>query len=181
MQKQSHFKYSLTSSIIFVTVSNTAFAILGFLFYGEQTQSIILLNLNNSVWVDCVRICLCVDLLFTYPVVFAAGREIVERTFLNPKSEYLTLQSNFVRVILVGATFGMAQISAFGTATNLVGGFAMSSLGLILPPLMTLKFYRTSMNVFSIGVNIIIILFGCAAVGFTTFLSIKQIIQGDSQ
>lgn len=96
--------------------------------------------------------------------VFAPGREIVEKSVLSSDSKWLEMKRNVIRALMVGVTFGLAQVKQFGIITNLVGGFSMSTLGLVLPPIMYIKFYRSSMSIFSIGAHALIALFGAAAV-----------------
>lgn len=65
----------------------------------------------------------------------------------------------------------------FGIVTNLVGGFSMSALGLVLPPLMYLKFYHSKIGWGSIIGHSLIVLVGLLAVGFTTILTIVSLFK----
>jgi hypothetical protein len=71
-----------------------------------------------------------VDLLFTFPVVFSSGRQILENALLssdestttkdNPSN--LTLSRAALTAGAVSACFGLSQIGGFGVVANLVGG-----------------------------------------------------------
>lgn len=56
------------------------------------------------------------DLLFTYAIVFAPGREIVEKSILmyserlNKNSFIRESTRNLIRTLMVGVTVGMSQV-----------------------------------------------------------------------
>ncbi len=52
----------------------------------------------------------CVDLLFTYPLVFAPGREIIENALVHEGDSWINLRRNAIRTVLVMVTFGFAQV-----------------------------------------------------------------------
>jgi len=80
----------------------------------------------------------CVDLLFTYPLVVAPGREIVENFLVQDDAKWKETKKNVIRLLLVMVTFAMAQIEKFSVITNLVG-IPMSVLAFVIPPLMDIK------------------------------------------
>jgi len=175
MKEPQKWPLSLSASIAFVTVSNTAFGFLGYLFFGAATCSIVIINLGSNLWVTIVKACLCVDLLFTYAIVFAPGREVVEKSLLSSKSRWLDLKRNLIRTALVLVTFGCAQVQQFGIITNLVGGFSMCTLGLILPPILYIKFYGSTLSRITLLVNALIALFGIVAVIMTSSITIYSL------
>ena len=60
------------------------FGILGYVLFGNQTQQIVLLNVQEgSVFVSDVQLLLCIDLLLTYPVVMRPSIVIVEQSLSN--------------------------------------------------------------------------------------------------
>jgi len=69
-----------------VWVVNVIFAILCVGFYGSETQDLVLGNLDNGPYLSCLKLLLCVDLLFTFPIVFSSGRQILENALLSPSA-----------------------------------------------------------------------------------------------
>lgn len=71
------------------------------------------------------------DLLFTFPVVFSSGRQILENAVLENNGRESTEQNVSTRVVLsraalaagaVSTCFGLSQVGGFGVVANLVGG-----------------------------------------------------------
>ncbi|KCV71901.1 hypothetical protein H696_01310 [Fonticula alba] len=138
MRYPRRFWLPLALSVAFVSLSNIVFAILGYLFFGEDICSNILHNLTiPSVLVDVIKVAICIDLIFTYPLIFSAGREIVENALLRPGVVHSLdyLKRCGIRTVLVALTFGLAQVKSFGLITNLVG-VPMSLLAFVCPPMM---------------------------------------------
>lgn len=128
------------SSYAIITVINASFAGVCYCMFGEDTQPNVLQNLQSgSAGVLIIQILLCVDLLFTIPMILAAGRELCEgyamATAFGGAHENLT--RTLVRLLLVALIFAIAAgISSFGEAVSLIGGLANSIMGLMLPPLL---------------------------------------------
>ena len=118
------------TSYAVIAVMNAFFGAACYCIFGEATAGNVLTNLQEAhhlPWVvDLIQILLCVDLLFTLPMVLAAGREIVERAALDTDfgSRHEALTRNAVRIILVGLVYGVAcGIPNFGQLLGLVGAF----------------------------------------------------------
>ena len=130
------------ASYAFIAVINAFFGATCYLIFGSDTASNVLSNLKAAHTlpglVDAINILLCVDLLFTMPMVLAAGRELVENVALDTAfgAKHDTLTRNTVRLLLVALVYGIALgIPSFGSLLGLVGGFANSLMGFILPPI----------------------------------------------
>jgi hypothetical protein len=54
--------------MVFVTILNLSFAVICYMWWGEDTQGNIIDNLPPGWIPDLVRLFLCVDLMFTYAV-----------------------------------------------------------------------------------------------------------------
>ena len=94
---------------------------------------------SGSAGVSAIQLLLCIDLLFTIPMVLAAGREIIEGYAMASTLGGLheTLTRTLTRLVLVLVIFGVAAaIPSFGDVVSLIGGLSNSLLGLILPPLL---------------------------------------------
>jgi hypothetical protein len=137
----------------FITVINLSFGIICVLVFRDQTAANIMDNLGTSVVVKVVRVLLCVDLLFTVPMVMAFGREILEKSLFDSRfgnkfdARSARIASTLLRAVLVAVVIGIAcgvmyssgGPQAFGNLINLVGGGVNSLLGLILPPMFYLR------------------------------------------
>lgn len=75
---------------------------------------IVVLNLGTSSFQDVTKIALCLDLYFTFPVVLAPAREVLENSF-NVSSFPMRV---VFRTLLVGVAFGISRYSDFGNLTD---------------------------------------------------------------
>eukprot|EP00911_Craspedida_sp_UC1_P001662 UC1_evm1s1259 len=132
------------------------------LFYDNVCSNVVL-NLNHTIITPnhgviesygadyLVKFALCLDLTFSYPLVLAPARELVERSLIpttkmaggagGPPGRWTRVATVSIRIILVLLTVAIAQIKRFGDITNLVGGFSLSTLAFITPPLIWLKMF----------------------------------------
>jgi amino acid permease len=141
-------------SVTIVWIVNVVFAVLCLGFYGNETQDLILRNLGNSVYLSALKILLCVDLLFTFPVVFSSGRQILENSLIpRGNSKYTTVNGEnslsvvLSRVVLTTAAvtmcLGLSRLGGFGVVANLVGGVAQGTLAFVLPPMISIALSRS--------------------------------------
>ena len=111
-------------SYFLITVLNALFAASCYCLYGEETQPNVLQNLaSGSAGVVTIQALLCVDLLFTIPMILAAGREIVEGYVMATGcgERHETLTRTATRLALVAAVFVVAAaIPSFGDAGAVV-------------------------------------------------------------
>jgi amino acid permease len=81
---------AIRGSFMFITFFNTIFGTIGFLFYASsECKTIyktyygpcdnILLNMSGGWLLDMVKVLICIDLLFTIPLILAASTVIVEK------------------------------------------------------------------------------------------------------
>lgn len=142
---------AVNAAVSGVWLVNVVFAILCLGFYGADTQDLVLGNLNNGPYLSALKLLLCVDLLFTFPIVFAGGRQILENAILGP-GENDTPESDAalapgrtaIVTTAIGACLGLAQIGGFGAVANLVGGVAQGTLAFIMPPTIAVALARQS-------------------------------------
>ena len=139
LKRPTDFDGAIEKAVIGVLVVNIAFAILALGFYGMDTSDLVLANLENGPYLSALKLLLCVDLLFTYPIVFSSGRQILENAIIEVEdrtedSEEPVLARAGIVAGAVGASFALAQIGGFGVVANLVGGVAQGTLAFIMPP-----------------------------------------------
>ena len=121
-----------------ITLGNVAFGGICYTLFADRTAPNVLQNLQSgSVGVIAIQLLLCVDLLFTIPMVLAAGREICEGYAMATQlgAIHETLTRTLTRLALVLIIFGVAAaIPSFGDVVTLIGGLSNALMGLILPP-----------------------------------------------
>mmetsp|Transcript_777 Transcript_777/g.1015 ORF Transcript_777/g.1015 Transcript_777/m.1015 type:complete len:304 (-) Transcript_777:277-1188(-) len=154
-----------------VWVVNVAFAIIALGFYREDTQDLVLANLSNGPYLSALKLLLCVDLLFTFPIVFSSGRQILENALVGADEvessdvEATALQRAGVVGGAVGFCYALAQLGGFGAVANLVGGVAQGTLAFIMPPAIALSLAEKSGE--EIKGQEKVLLYGLAAFGTT--------------
>eukprot|EP00979_Chaetoceros_neogracilis_P018298 scaffold10570_cov290-Chaetoceros_neogracile.AAC.3 len=165
MKDPEEYGDAVGNAVAGVWLVNVIFAVLCLGFYGHETQDLVLGNLENSPYLSALKLLLCVDLLFTFPIVFSSGRQILENALLatddddeqvqrqrqqqsiddNEDSSPLTLlsiQRAGIVAVAISVCFGLGQIGAFGAVANLVGGVAQGTLAFIVPPAIAVSLSR---------------------------------------
>ena len=66
--------------------------------------SIIVLNLGSGQLAAVAKIAIVIDLAFSYPLVMAPAREVIELSMLHDDSPWLETKRNIIRVLMVAAT-----------------------------------------------------------------------------
>ncbi len=83
MKQRSAFGAVVYSSMLGVAITNTAFGVACALLFASLTQPNVIDNLDDGPVSTTVKVLLCVDLLFTIPMVLAAGRQVLERAVMS--------------------------------------------------------------------------------------------------
>ena len=138
MARPEDFDQMVSLTFLACAAVSVVFGVLGYLFFGEGTEQIVILNIRGSFFVSCVKLLLCVDLLFTYPVVMRPSIEIVEQSLvvqlnLSDKNKARLGVCSVLGGIAAGA--GMF-IPAFALLSGLVGGVCQTFLAFAMPPVM---------------------------------------------
>eukprot|EP00980_Cylindrotheca_fusiformis_P029801 scaffold23881_cov127-Cylindrotheca_fusiformis.AAC.2 len=165
-----------------------AFGIIGYLFFGNATEQIVLLNVQGSFFISAVQLLLCVDLLLTYPVVMRPSIVIVEQTMSSMLEAKKTQAKqprpvgwsvHFAACVLLGlfAACSSIFVPAFGILSGLVGGVSQTFLALVLPPLMlSYKHRSSSFFIARLGMtDIVVFVFGCILILWTTISTWKEL------
>ncbi|EKX54467.1 hypothetical protein GUITHDRAFT_99946 [Guillardia theta CCMP2712] len=181
MKNPGNFDRAVNGAVWTTASVNILFAALAFSFYGQETQDIVLNNLGPGNVLTAVKLLLCADLLLTYPLVFAAGREILENAFLNDEEEgeegnrteglpVVSGKKALLRTSLVGFTLLVGNLKGFGLITNIAGGLAQGSLAFIIPPALQLQL-KPSTRISQLMASALILL-GLLSSGLTTYEAI---------
>ncbi|KAL3792312.1 hypothetical protein HJC23_006224 [Cyclotella cryptica] len=178
---------SVAYAVSAVWFVNVIFAIICLGFYGDQTEDLVLQNLNNGPYLSALKILLCVDLLFTFPVVFSSGRQILENALLNggdqnvrnvDDSTSLMLSRATLTIGAVSTCFGLSQVGGFGVVANLVGGVAQGTLAFIIPAAIDIALSRRQRGKFDESeiAQWLIGGFGVAVVASVTYFTLNESI-----
>jgi len=172
---------AVSSSVTIIWVVNAVFTIVCLAIYGDDTQDLVLQNLDNGPYLTSLKMLLCIDLLFTFPVVYAAGRQILEDAVLGGDSlgkseDKMALWRVILTAGAVATCFGFSLLGGFGTLANLVGGVAVGSLALIFPPAIAIALSREKNGSFhsSEVAQWMIGSFGMMVVSYVTYYTIAQ-------
>lgn len=142
-------------AVAVIWIVNCTFAILCLSFYGDATQDLILGNLDSgSMYLSALKLLLCVDLLFTFPIVFSSARQILENALLTDNGKNgkelnagrdekgACTPNPIITGGAVATCFGLSQLGGFGLVANLVGGVAQGTLAFVLPPAIAIALSR---------------------------------------
>lgn len=164
---------------------NIIFAIVCLGFYGDQTEDLVLQNLDNGPYLSALKILLCIDLLFTFPVVFSSGRQILENALIREDIQQkgegegdisLTLSRTAITSAAVATCYGLTKIGGFGVVANLIGGVAQGTLAFIIPPAIAIALSRRKSEGFEAEEipNWLIASFGVAVVSSVTYFTLAE-------
>jgi len=206
MKDPEEYGDAVGNAVAGVWLVNVIFAVLCLGFYGHETQDLVLGNLDNSPYLSALKLLLCVDLLFTFPIVFSSGRQILENALLatdgddeevqrqrhqqqiddNEDSSPLTLlsiQQAGIVAVAISVCFGLGQIGAFGAVANLVGGVAQGTLAFIVPPAIAVSLSRregaVDLKSDLMGGEIgqlLVAIFGAAVVSSVTYFTLVELV-----
>lgn len=155
---------AVSYAVAVIWIVNVIFAILCLGFYGDETQDLILGNLDSgSVYLSALKLLLCVDLVFTFPIVFSSARQILENALLagngkimkdntdgNEEEVTTSMRLALSRATITGGAvatcLGLSQLGGFGVVANLVGGVAQGTLAFVLPPAISIALSRRRRN-----------------------------------
>lgn len=183
MKEPREFGDAVNWAVSAVWIVNVIFAVLCLGFYGDDTQDLVLGNLDNGPYLSALKLLLCVDLLFTFPVILSSGRQILENSILEPgtiESDETAPARAAIVAGAVGACYGLAQIGGFGAVTNLVGGVAQGTLAFIMPPAIAVALARRNGTDVAGGGEagqLLLGLFGVAVVSSVTYFTAVGMLQ----
>lgn len=140
---RSKFRDYFVTTIVAITTLYITFGAAGYLSYGPETKDIITLNLPNDGGFNfaiLVKICLCISLFFTYPIMLFPVFSILEKKLSISSS---TVLAKFVRLSVVLLTgLIVLKVPNFGQLMALVGASCCTLLAFIMPALCHLVLFR---------------------------------------
>lgn len=140
---RSKFRDYFVTTIVAITTLYITFGAAGYLSYGPETKDIITLNLPSDGGFNfaiLVKICLCISLFFTYPIMLFPVFSILEKKLSISSS---TVLAKFVRLSVVLLTgLIVLKVPNFGQLMALVGASCCTLLAFIMPALCHLVLFR---------------------------------------
>ncbi|KAG2468647.1 vesicular inhibitory amino acid transporter [Polypterus senegalus] len=141
MVHQENFVSMMTWTHLIACIFKTAFAVLGFLTWGEETKEVITDNLPSALR-TVVNVCLLVKVLLSYPLPFYAATEILQTCICALDLEHSRKQtySLVMRGSLLLVTFLVSlYIPHFSLLMGLTGSMTGAAMSFLLPALFHLK------------------------------------------
>jgi amino acid permease len=189
---EEEFEPTLYKTFAFIVILNAVFALLCYSLFGDDVASPVTHNLGclpggidsdntctmkeetsaatNAVVVG-IQVLLCVDLLFTLPILLAAAREIIEEKLVSllprdsPSIEYVR---NVTRTFLVLLICLIAyEVPQFADVLNILGGLFQSIIAFVVPPLVFNRVFRDELSMVQYTLNVLITLFGVGMAAYS--------------
>jgi len=140
---RAKFRDYFVTTIMAITTLYITFGAAGYLSYGPETKDIITLNLPNEGGFNfaiLVKVCLCISLFFTYPIMLFPVFSILEKKFSISSSTLLAKGVRLGVVLLTGLI--VTKVPNFGQLMALVGASCCTLLAFIMPALCHLVLFR---------------------------------------
>merc|ERR1712032_1297036 len=119
MKDANGYNDAVSLAVKTIWIVNIIFSVVCVAFYQESTQDLVLQNLDNGPYLSALKLFLCIDLIFTFPIVFASGRQILENALLGvnlaeeektDESIVLGLKKFVINSGAVAVCFGLSQV-----------------------------------------------------------------------
>ena len=170
MKDKEKFGKVLALSMGVIALIFGAFGVLGYMAFGDGTMDIITANLGAGLVTSLVKLGLCINLFFTFPLMMNPVFEIVERRFWSG------MYCVWLRWLLVLAvTLVALLVPNFADFLSLVGSSVCCALGFVLPALFYLMVFKDEIGwkqqIFNSG----IVLLGVVLAVSGTWSSLSEI------
>jgi solute carrier family 36 (proton-coupled amino acid transporter) len=198
MKERHKFKRTFGASVSTVLFLFCIFGSLGYIFYGDQTQSVITKNLSESTLSDSVKLSLCLALFLTYAVQMFPVTSVMDEVVASRLGELpdgaviedpeLVLSKRFyivgslMRIGFVVFTCVLAAVfTNFGLIVSLVGALSNSAISFILPMLFYLRIcVPKHASLKRRIIPYILIVFGVVSSIVGLYFTIRDMIKGTS-
>ncbi|XP_065124955.1 vesicular inhibitory amino acid transporter [Paramisgurnus dabryanus] len=185
MMDRPEFKSMMDWTHALACILKTAFSVLAFLTWGEETKEVITDNLPAGLRM-MVNLCLLVKALLSYPLPFYATAEILQISVLKLDSSEARAERwmLILRGSLLILTFIMAlYVPHFSLLMGLTGSVTGAAMTLLLPALFHLQLKWTQLDMSQKALDLLILLLGsfCSISGVVC--SVKGMIKafGDKE
>lgn len=166
MRKPDEFMFAVKTAFSLTTAINMLVGGFGFLLWGTAVQDVIVNSLKAGPLTTIVKLLLFVDISFTFPIVLAPGREFVENALLRVQDGSWSHigKSCVIRALLVVVIAAIALLLPnFLNMLSMVGGLALISTTLMVPPILYVVYNRDELGVGATAIYSALSLIGFAA------------------
>ena len=119
-------------------VISAAFGLIGAWGFGPGVKSVVITMLDGAAG-TAVKALLCVNLLFTFPLMARSCLNICEQTVAGGKDPNLVTSLGTRTAFVTSAAFLACVVPNFGTVLGYVGGFCCCAMTLAMPPVILSK------------------------------------------
>jgi len=178
MAKKSQYPMVLLTSFCICGVLYAAVAVMGYMMFGESTESQFTLNLPTNLVASKIAVWTTVVNPFTkYALTISPVAMSLEE--LIPSDHMKShIYSILIRTGLVLSTLVVALcIPFFGLVMSLIGSLMTMLVTLILPCLCFLSILKGKITRFQVSLCVLIIAVGTVSLGIGTYTSLSEIIQ----
>ncbi|CAN4117397.1 unnamed protein product [Withania somnifera] len=141
MKDKSKYGKILALSMFFIALMYGTFGVMGYFAFGSSTTDIVTSNMEKGPLSAIVKLGLCINLFFTFPLMLNPAFEVFERRLSN--GNYCV----WLRWILVlGATMVALLVPNFADFMSLIGSSTCCTLGFILPALFHYQVFKGDMD-----------------------------------
>ncbi|PHT43895.1 Amino acid transporter ANTL2 [Capsicum baccatum] len=141
MKDKSKYGKILALSMFLTALMYGTFGVMGYFAFGSSTKDIVTSNMQKGLLSTTVKLGLCINLFFTFPLMLNPAFEVFERRFSN--GNYCV----WMRWILVlGVTMVALLVPNFADFMSLVGSSICCALGFILPALFHYQVFKGDMD-----------------------------------
>jgi solute carrier family 36 (proton-coupled amino acid transporter) len=184
MKHPEHFEKLLWLSYVILVTMFVVVGVTGYLAFGEETHSVIVLNLPQHTWfTKAIMILLMISLYASFPVMLFPVFSLLDNIFFSAHTRMLEPKRTALRTVVVALVVAVAvSIPHFGLFMSLIGGLGSSSLCFLFPTLCYLAYFwkrRDEKAYWSLQVVVcvLIILFGVFAACISTAATVRSLVE----
>ncbi|KAI7900850.1 transmembrane amino acid transporter protein-domain-containing protein [Cokeromyces recurvatus] len=175
MREPKKFPKVLSWTMLFITLLFISIGLLSYLSFGENVQTVILLNLPATVTVNSIQGLYAIAICLSIPLQLFPAIRIVETGLFSRSGKYNPIvkwQKNMFRLatVLLSAAIAIAGSGDLDKFVSLIGSICCIPLCYLFPPLFHLK--AVANNWRQKVTDISIIVFGTVCMIYTTYITI---------
>ncbi|KAI9189529.1 hypothetical protein H9P43_000962 [Blastocladiella emersonii ATCC 22665] len=177
MKRPSQFGWVLSFTMVLTTAVYLFIASVGYLAWGDDVQTIVLLNLPATSWSSAIFVLYILAIVFTWPLVLFPVMRIIEQAVLpHADGKASTLhkwQKNALRTALVVCigVFAVVGSAALNKLVALIGSFACIPLSFLYPSMFHLRAFPDQGRI-GRAADIGMFVFGMVAMIYVTYTTI---------
>lgn len=181
MAEPEKFPKVLSGTMIFITGIFLSVGFISYLAFGSQVQTVILLNMPDSIAVNTVQGLYALAICLSIPLQLFPAIRIIETGLFTRSGKYdsfVKWQKNLFRFVsvLICAAIAIAGSSDLDKFVSLIGSLCCVPLCFFFPPLFHLKAIANNWRQKTI--DVLIIVFGLVSMTYTTGITISLWSEG---